>query len=51
MENKKHYELTPSDCTKNYRVLRLGRRLSEGEEKGPCHETQTLHPGFQKIDS
>lgn len=45
------YELTPSDCTKNYRVLRLGRRLPEGEEKGPYHETQTHHSGFQKIDS
>ncbi len=44
-------EVTPSDCTKNYRVLRLGRRLPEGEEKGPYHETQTLHSGFQKIDS
>ena len=44
-------ELTPSDCTKNYRVLRPGRRLPEGEEKGPCHETKTLHSGFQKIDS
>jgi hypothetical protein len=31
-------------------VLRLGRRLPEGEEKGPYHETQTLHSGFQKID-
>ena len=43
--------VTPSDCTKNYRVLRLGLNLPAGEEKGLCHETQTVHSGFQKIDS
>ena len=34
--------LTPSDYTKNYRVLRVGRRFPEGEERGPCYEAQTL---------
>ena len=43
--------VNPSDCTKNNRVLRLGLRLPAGEEKGLCHETQTVHSGFQKICS